>query len=91
VITGAVAERDPGGDDGSDRWDPRSARGGTMRVRAEAGRARSAALAGLGAQRWASAVGRKKIGPRAGQAREERVRRRWRAGFWGEDVGRWGC
>ena len=40
VIKGAVAERDPGGDDGSDRWDPRSARGGTMRVRAEAGRAR---------------------------------------------------
>jgi len=28
VITGAVAERDPGADDGSDRWDRRSARGG---------------------------------------------------------------
>ena len=41
MITGAVAERDPGADDGSDRWDRRSARGGkTMRVRAEAGRAR---------------------------------------------------
>ena len=63
VITGAVAERDPGADDGSDRWDRRSARGEkTMRVRAEAGRARSAVLAGVGAQRWASAVGRKKLG-----------------------------
>ena len=58
------------------------------RVRAEAGRARSAALARLGAQRWASAVGRKE--KKLGRARD-RPGKRGRGGDGGlaSGVKRW--